>query len=157
MITCKPQLSTCHSGIIILVKVFTVPLACEATRVDAGSHQNKETDLVSFKLGFTGRAYDFEDMGAHQHRSLGFGLWTVLGAMAGFEQVHGHFRAGSLSRDRRPDEPKYGTRHDHSDAGCPVVDSSSPVHIVQRATRDLLSGLDRISLVHRCPARNRAC
>jgi hypothetical protein len=36
----------------------------------------------------------------HQHGSLGFGRWNVLRAMGGFEQVHQHFQAGNVSRDR---------------------------------------------------------
>lgn len=47
----------------------------------------------------------------HSHRSFGAGHWNVLRAMGGFEQVHQHVRAGSLSRDRESAEQKYGTRH----------------------------------------------
>jgi hypothetical protein len=46
------------------------------------------------------------------------------GPWVGFEQAPQHLQAGSLPRDRTPAGPKYGTRHDHPDAGCPVVDTS---------------------------------
>jgi hypothetical protein len=63
-----------------------------------------------------------------------FGLWNLLGAMAGFEQVHACVQAGGISPDRRSDEPEYGIRYDHSYAGRPVVDSSGSVHLLQRGT-----------------------
>jgi hypothetical protein len=74
---------------------------------------------------------EFEDMGTHKHRSLDSGHWSVLGTVGGFEQVHQHVRAGSLSRDRESAEPKYCARHDRPDAGCSVVDGSGSVPLFQ--------------------------
>ena len=74
---------------------------------------------------------EFEDMGTRQHRSLDSGHGSVLGTVGGFEQVHRHVRAGSISRDRESAEPKYCARHDRPDAGCPVVDGSGSVPLFQ--------------------------
>jgi len=74
---------------------------------------------------------EFEDMGTRQHRSLDSGHWSVLGTVDGFEQVHQHVHAGSLSRDRESAEPKYCARHDRPDAGCSVVDGSGSVPLFQ--------------------------
>ena len=74
-------------------------------------------------------------MGTHQHRSLDSGHWGVLGTVGGFEQVHQHVRAGSLSRDRESAEPKYCARHDRPDAGCSVVDGSGSVPLFSEGPR----------------------
>jgi hypothetical protein len=93
-----------------------------------------------------GGVREFEDMGAHQYRSLGSGHWSVPRAMGGFDDVDRHVHAGSFSRDRRSAEPKYCTRHDRADAGCAVVDGSHSAHVFQRATKELLSDLDWFTL-----------
>ena len=96
------------------------------------------------------------DSGAHQRRSLGFGRGNVLGSVAGFDQVHAYVQAGSLSGYRRPDGPKYGIRHDHLDAVA-LLSIVPVLFFAQRASKDLLSDLAGIRLVHRCPDCNHAC
>src|SRR5262249_35011969 len=113
---------------------------------------------------------DNVEKSTERRRKMTLKIWQVIriilsalvagmfcGAMGGFEQIPQHFRAGSLSGNRTPDEPKYGSSHDHPDARCLVVDHSSSGPLVQTPTKDLLSDLGRIRLVHHYPIRDRAC
>src|ERR1700691_3498782 len=87
---------------------------------------------IKWRSSLEWSVYEFENMGSDQHSSFGPGRWNVLGTMARVEPVHAYIQAGSLSRYRGPHEPKYGIRHEHSDPGCTVVDSSGSVLLVQQ-------------------------
>jgi hypothetical protein len=48
----------------------------------------------------TDNAHDSENVGVHQHCSLGFGRRDVLGAVVGFEPIHQHFQFGWIDTGR---------------------------------------------------------